>query len=168
MKTLTSDHYQSPIGDIVIVADAGRLCYLDFADNSARMEKILRARYGAFNLTAQVMSDARARLDDYFCGDWHAFDDIDISPAGTDFQCQVWRQLRTIPPGEAISYCELAAAVDRPKAVRAAGGANARNPLAIIIPCHRVIAADGSLGGYAGGVARKSWLLEHEKHAGHA
>ncbi len=98
----------------------------------------------------------------YFNGDWRAFDDLELEPGGTEFQREVWRELRRIPPGQAISYADLAQSIRRPAAVRAVGRANALNPIAIIVPCHRVIGKDGTLTGYAGGLKRKEWLLRHE------
>ena len=163
MKQLKSDRYNSPIGEILVLADNGRLCYLDFADNDERLTTLLTTRYGKFSITPEPdLLGLRARLDRYFAGQWEAFDGLELCTDGTDFQRKVWRGLRTIPAGKAISYCQLANAIDKPSAIRAAAGANARNPIAIVIPCHRVIAADGSLGGYAGGLERKSWLLSHE------
>lgn len=162
MKHLNSDRYKSPIGEIHMLADGGQLCYLDFADNDDRLVRLLTTRYGEFSSTPQRMPNLRARLDDYFAGRWNAFDGLELCTDGTGFQRLVWRGLTKIPAGKAISYHQLAHSIHKPRAIRAAGGANARNPIAIVIPCHRVIAADGSLGGYAGGVQRKSWLLAHE------
>ena len=88
--------------------------------------------------------------------------DLPLDLHGTDFQRRVWRQLRTIPYGQIITYQEIANAIDKPQAVRAVGAANARNPISIIVPCHRVIGSDGSLTGYGGGIWRKEWLLKHE------
>lgn len=163
MKHLKSDRYNSSIGEIIMLVDGRRLCYLDFADNDDRLEKLLTTRYGEFSIAPEPnLLGLRARLGDYFAARWEAFDGLELCTDGTDFQRKVWRGLRTIPPGKAISYHQLADAIDKPSAIRAAAGANARNPIAIVIPCHRVIAANGSLGGYAGGVDRKSWLLTHE------
>lgn len=167
MKQLESDIYTSPIGEILMIADGDRLCFLDFKDNHERVEKILRRRYGVFKITACAnMLNMQGRMARYFGGDWRAFDDLKSAHAlvtdGTDFQQRVWNSLKTIPVGEAISYRQLASAIKQPTAVRAVANANANNPLAIIIPCHRVIGHDGSLRGYAGGVDRKAWLLNHE------
>ncbi|HZU98686.1 MAG TPA: methylated-DNA--[protein]-cysteine S-methyltransferase [Planctomycetota bacterium] len=104
-----------------------------------------------------------ARLEAYFAGDLAALDALEVEPEGTDFQRRVWAELRKIRPGETISYGELARRIGRPRAVRACGRANATNPIGLVIPCHRVIGADGSLTGYAGGIERKRWLLEHER-----
>jgi methylated-DNA-[protein]-cysteine S-methyltransferase len=103
----------------------------------------------------------REQLDAYFAGELGAFD-LDVDPQGTPFQRRVWDELRRIPFGETISYSELARRLGDPKLVRAVGVANGRNPISIVIPCHRVIGADGSLVGYGGGLERKRWLLEHE------
>src|SRR5262249_18938021 len=102
------------------------------------------------------------RLRAYLAGDLEALDAIDVAPAGTPFEAQAWAALRRIPPGTTISYTELAAAVGRPTAMRAVAMANAHNPIAIVVPCHRVVRKSGALAGYGGGVYRKRWLLEHE------
>jgi methylated-DNA-[protein]-cysteine S-methyltransferase len=101
-------------------------------------------------------------LDAYFGGDIEALDRIAVDARGTPFQQEVWHQLRRIPVGTTISYGELAKRVDRPNAQRAVGMANASNPIALIVPCHRVIRTGGALGGYAFGLAYKQWLLDHE------
>ncbi|MDD9811168.1 MAG: methylated-DNA--[protein]-cysteine S-methyltransferase [Gammaproteobacteria bacterium] len=164
MKTLNEDRYASPLGELVILADDGRLCYLDFADNARRMEKLLTARYRKFETRPGApMPGLRARLDGYFGGDWSAFDGLDFDTGGSDFQRLVWRGLRAIRPGARDTYRRLASAIGRPRASRAVGAANARNPLSIVIPCHRVTGADGRLRGYAGGVERQAWLLDHER-----
>jgi methylated-DNA-[protein]-cysteine S-methyltransferase len=98
----------------------------------------------------------------YFSGDLGALDDIVLDCGGTPFQEQVWNALRAIPAGTTTTYRELAVAVRRPRAVRAVGLANARNPVSLVIPCHRMIGSDGHLRGYGGGIWRKQWLLEHE------
>jgi methylated-DNA-[protein]-cysteine S-methyltransferase len=101
------------------------------------------------------------QLEAYFAGERTTFD-MPLQLSGTDFQRQVWSELQRIPYGETISYGELARRLGNPAAVRAVGLANGRNPIAIVVPCHRVIGADGSLTGYGGGLERKSWLLDHE------
>jgi methylated-DNA-[protein]-cysteine S-methyltransferase len=103
-----------------------------------------------------------ARLDRYFAGELTALDAIGVDPGGTPFQNRVWLKLREIPVGRTWSYADLARAVGRPRAVRAVGAANGANPIALVLPCHRVIGSDGSLTGYGGGLARKRWLLAHE------
>jgi methylated-DNA-[protein]-cysteine S-methyltransferase len=108
-----------------------------------------------------VLQRAREQLAAYFAGERKAFD-LPLAPEGTAFQRAVWRALGEIPFGETRSYAEIAKGIGRPSASRAVGAANGRNPVAIIVPCHRVVGADGSLTGYAGGLACKEWLLRHE------
>ena len=98
----------------------------------------------------------------YFAGELSAIDRLPVQASGTPFQCEVWRALRTIPCGTTTSYAKLAAQIGRPAAVRAVGLANGANPIGVVVPCHRVIGADGSLTGYGSGIERKSWLLKHE------
>ena len=166
IKQLASAIYKSPIdgiGEILMIADGNKLCFLDFADNDERVQRLLRRRYGNFEMTRKAnVLNMQSRMDRYFSGDWKAFDGLQITADGTVFQQRVWNSLKTIPVGEAISYRQLASVIKQPKAVRAVASANANNPLAIIIPCHRVIGEDGSLRGYAGGMHRKAWLLNHE------
>jgi methylated-DNA-[protein]-cysteine S-methyltransferase len=111
-----------------------------------------------------VFTRTREQLDAYFAGELDTFD-LPLAPAGTAFQMRVWEELQRIPFGETISYSELAERIGNPRTVRAVGLANGRNPISIVIPCHRVIGADGSLVGYGGGLERKRWLLEHEEVA---
>ncbi len=105
---------------------------------------------------------ARRQLEEYFSGSRRSFD-LPLRPKGSPFQLEVWAGLREIPYGETSSYGELARRIGRPGSARAVGSANARNPLSIVVPCHRVIGADGGLTGYAGGIDTKTWLLEHER-----
>ena len=109
-----------------------------------------------------VLPALQEQLAAYFARDLKEFD-VQLAVSGTPFQQRVWAALATIPYGETWSYRELAEAVGNPKAVRAVGLANGRNPVSIVVPCHRVIGADGSLTGYGGGLERKSWLLDHEQ-----
>jgi methylated-DNA-[protein]-cysteine S-methyltransferase len=109
-----------------------------------------------------MIEKVKQQLADYFAGLPTDFSTLSLDPRGTAFQLRVWQELRQIPRGKAISYRELARRVGSPKGYRAVGQANAANPLPLIIPCHRVIAADGTLGGYSSGLDRKSWLLKHE------
>lgn len=108
------------------------------------------------------LASLEAQLGEYFSGARRAFD-LPLAPEGTDFQKTVWRQLSEIPYGTTLSYAAQAAAIGSPKAVRAVAAANARNPIAIVVPCHRVVGSDGSLTGYAGGLARKRALLDLER-----
>jgi len=107
--------------------------------------------------------DAVARLERYFAGELRAIDDVAVALKGTAFQLSVWRELRKIPAGDFVSYAELAERVGKPRAVRAVGQANAKNPVALVVPCHRVVSSDGALGGYSAGGDRKAWLLAHER-----
>ena len=115
--------------------------------------------------TTRLLERAAGQLVEYFAGDRRAFD-LPLSLRGTGFQSLVWRALAAIPYGETRSYGELARAIGRPAASRAVGFANSNNPISIVVPCHRVIAASGSLTGYAGGLAAKRWLLDHELCSG--
>ncbi len=108
-----------------------------------------------------AFEDVRIQLAEYFAGDRDDFD-LPLHPAGTEFMRRVWDALREIPHGETRSYRDLAEAVGSPAAVRAVGAANGRNPISIVVPCHRVIGADGALTGYGGGLPAKQWLLQHE------
>ncbi len=163
MKELQLDTLDSPIGTVLIVVDDERLCALDFADCEQRMMTLLQRRYRSVHLV-QTTNPAgfSSRIHAYFAGDYQSLDTIPISIDGTDFQQQVWTALRTIRPGTTIYYRELAAKLEKPTAYRAVGAANSLNPIGIVLPCHRVIGADASLTGYAGGLARKQWLLQHE------
>ncbi|HUY28890.1 MAG TPA: methylated-DNA--[protein]-cysteine S-methyltransferase [Candidatus Binataceae bacterium] len=168
MTTLTFrvEYAPSPIGAIAIVTDdRDRLRALDFEDDAERMLRLLGLHYGpcsAVRIEDRAASSARCRLEDYLAGDLRAIDSLRVETGGTAFQRAVWAELRRIPAGQTISYAALAARIDRPKAVRAVGMANGANPVAIVVPCHRVIGANGSLIGYGGGLERKQWLLAHE------
>lgn len=104
----------------------------------------------------------RTAVEAYFAGDVAALDGLSVRTGGTAFQREVWAALRAIPPGETRTYGQQASAIGRPRAVRAVGLANGQNPIAVIVPCHRVVGAGGALTGYAGGMERKRWLLAHE------
>lgn len=167
-ETLTLERLESPLGEVLLVTDAqGAVRALDFADFEDRMRRLL-ARHAPRAALVEGRSDAKARaaVMAYFAGDARALDGLAVKTAGTDFQEAVWAALRAIPRGQTRTYGQLAAAVGRPKAVRAAGLANGRNPVAILNPCHRVIGANGTLTGYAGGLERKRWLLAHEAASG--
>ncbi|HVZ39909.1 MAG TPA: methylated-DNA--[protein]-cysteine S-methyltransferase [Candidatus Kapabacteria bacterium] len=162
-KELLFDTIQSPVGPLTIVADGTSIVTLEFGGHEGRMEKMLEGRFGA--ITMRRLRDplgATSALEAYLAGELNALDVLPVDPGGTPFQQKVWRALRTIPVGQAISYAELAMMVEQPAAYRAVGNANSRNPIAIAIPCHRVIGSSAALTGYAGGLERKRWLLEHE------
>ena len=164
---LDYDEFESPIGRILLASNAEGICALDYAGYESRMEGLLTRRFGDF--TFRHGSDPcqlKRRLQSYFDGGLHSLDDAAVSLGGTEFQAQVWKALRQIPPGHTQTYGELAGRLGRAQAARAVGHANALNPVAIIVPCHRVIGASSALTGYAGGLARKEWLLRHEKSQG--
>ena len=145
----------SPIGPLVLATGPHGLCALSLR---GRMPELgAPAREGA------PPREIAGALAAYFAGDLRAIDALEVDPQGTPFQRRVWAALRTIPAGTTWSYAELARAVGRPTATRAVGAANGRNPIALVVPCHRVIASDGTLGGYGGGLEMKRWLLRHEK-----
>jgi methylated-DNA-[protein]-cysteine S-methyltransferase len=164
MTTIDVAEMESPIGRIVLAVREGRLCALEFAPRWPRRRAALRRRFGGavFRRGGDPWGVAR-RLAAYFAGDMEAFAHLPLDPGGTPFQQKVWRALRRIRPGRTVSYRELARAIGVPRAARAVGAANGANPIGIVVPCHRVIAADGRLGGYAGGLTRKQWLLAHEE-----
>lgn len=156
----------TPTGEMLVVTDdAGRLRAADWETHLERFHRLIARHYGAdVSLVEKPgpASNAARALSAYFAGDLAAIETIETATAGTAFQRQVWAALRTIPKGQTLSYGALAARIGKPKAVRAVGLANGQNPVAIIVPCHRVIGANGSLTGYGGGVDRKQWLLAHE------
>lgn len=156
----------TPIGVALAATDEqGRLRVLDWESHADRMHALLHRFYGrrgARIIDASAGGPVIDKLAAYFEGDVSALDAIPIESPGTPFQRQVWRALREIPPGQTWSYSRLAAHIGRPQAVRAVGAANGANPIGVVVPCHRVIGADGSLTGYGGGLERKQWLLRHE------
>ena len=155
--------FASPIGKILFASDGEAVCSLDFAGFEDRMQALLARHYGSVELRkGSDPLELHRSLGAYFDGNLHAFDQTPVSTAGTVFQQAVWKMLRTIPPGQTWTYGQLAVRMRRPKAARAVGLANSQNPVAIIVPCHRVIGASAQLTGYAGGLERKEWLLRHE------
>lgn len=165
--TLLIDRIPSPIGTMLAVHDpAARLHALDFEDCEPRLRALLRLHHGDCTLhDCPVPAAIRLPIADYFDGDLGALDQIEVVTAGTPFQRDVWAALRTIRAGTTMSYSALACHLGRPRAVRAVGMANGANPIAVVLPCHRVIGADASLTGYGGGLERKRWLLMHERAA---
>jgi methylated-DNA-[protein]-cysteine S-methyltransferase len=158
------DRLETPIGTALLVTDRdGMLRALDWEDHEPRMKDLLRLHYGDIVLRdARSPRDVRAALSGYFKGDLTALGAIKWRVAGTPFQRKVWTALPTIPPGTTTSYGALAAQIGMPKAIRAVGHANGSNPISVVVPCHRLIGANGSLVKYGGGLERKRWLLEHE------
>ena len=168
-EALLIDRLSTPIGDFFIVADAaGRLRAAGFDDGDQHMEARLRGwrnKGGAVPVPTSNPGGLTDAIRAYFAGDLAAIDALPVLAGGTPFQEAVWQALRNIPCGETWSYGALARRIGRPAAVRAVGLANGANPVAVVVPCHRVIGADGSLTGYGGGLGRKRWLLEHERAA---
>lgn len=158
-------HLESPIGRLSFAVCAGALAALEFTSERELRRALRQAHPSASFLTeARAAKAIRERLRAYFGGELDALAPIRVAPfQGTAFQRSVWEALRAVKPGQTASYQELARAVGRPKATRAVGAANGRNPIALVVPCHRIISADGTLGGYAGGLSRKAWLLRHER-----
>jgi methylated-DNA-[protein]-cysteine S-methyltransferase len=163
MSRIELSHLDSPIGDLLLAVGDGGLCALELSgDETAVIARLARTHPGAAIARGRRGDAIVRRVNDYFAGDLRALDRIPVAPVGTPFQLAVWAALRAIPAGRTRSYLEIAVAVGRPAAVRAVGAANGHNPIAIVVPCHRVIASDGSLHGYGGGLPRKAWLLRHE------
>ena len=140
----------TPLGPLAICEEDGAICAIDFTEGELCPP------------ATPLLQEAARQLTAYFDGTLTDFD-LPIRMEGTAFRLQCWQALRTIPYGETISYGEQARRIGNPRAVRAVGGANHHNPISIVVPCHRVIGADGSLTGYGGGVDKKAWLLMHEQ-----
>ena len=156
----------SPIGEMRLVTDeAGRLRALDWDDREERLHRLMRRQYPGTLISLRdgaLPRPIRDALEAYFAGQFDAIDAVEVETGGTDFQKLAWAALRQIPAGKTASYAQQAARIGRPAAIRAVGLANGANPVGLIVPCHRVIGANGSLTGYGGGLHRKSWLLAHE------
>jgi methylated-DNA-[protein]-cysteine S-methyltransferase len=163
-ERLRLDRLTTPIGEALIVTDeAGYLRAFDWADCESGMARLLRLHYGSMVPEPGAAPRHVMRLlRRYFDGEVGGLAAIEWRTAGTAFQRSVWTGLTTIAPGETLSYGALAAKLGCPKSVRAVGVANGSNPISVVVPCHRVIGADGSLTGYGGGIERKRWLLNHE------
>lgn len=162
---LLLDRLDTPIGTALLVTDeTGHLRALDWTDFEARMRELLRLQYPSIPPLepGPAPAEMRGALQAYFEGEPGTLDGIPWDTGGTRFQRSVWEALVTIPAGTTLSYGQLAERIGSPKAVRAVGLANGSNPVSIVIPCHRVIGANGSLTGYGGGLPRKRWLLAHE------
>ena len=162
--TFRLDRLETPIGVALLVTDSdGVLRALDWEDYATRMRELLRLQYGTVALQeAQAPGQMRKALSAYFKGDLDRLNAIEWRVAGTPFQQKVWHALPGIPAGTTMSYGAMAARLDTPRAMRAVGHANGSNPVSVVVPCHRLIGADGTLVKYGGGLSRKRWLLEHE------
>ena len=156
VTTLTYDVVPTPIGRLILASDGQSLVGVWMANANPSDDYWLHQRG-----SDALLTETRKQLDAYFGGTLRAFD-LPLAPNGTDFQRQVWTALTKIPYGATISYADLARRVRNAAAVRAVGAANGRNPIPVIVPCHRVIGSDGSLTGFGGGLDRKRWLLHHE------
>lgn len=143
-------YYSSPVGDLLIESEDGKICTVNFVKQS-RQEEVYTS----------VIEQCIFELDEYFYKG-RKFFNVELNPRGTEFQKKVWNELLTIPYGTTVSYEALAIRIGNINSVRAVGLANGQNPIAIIIPCHRVIGKGGTLVGYGGGLENKEWLLNHE------
>ena len=161
-----TERFDTPTGRMLLVTDAqGLLHALDWEDHHERTQRLLGRYYRHVTLElrdAGKDSAAKRAVLAYFAGRLDAIAELRVATSGTPFQNQVWNALRQIPTGKTLSYGALAKEIGRPAAVRAVGLANGSNPIAIVVPCHRVIGANASLTGYGGGLERKRWLLDHE------
>ena len=151
-ETTYKTFYDAPIGTMIIISNGDAIIEIDHVNH----EELMTSN------PDELCQLATKQLDEYFVGKRTSFD-LPLQPKGTDFQLKAWVALTTIPYGETISYGEQAKRMDNPKAVRAVGGANGKNPFSIVVPCHRVIGANGTLTGYTGGMNRKEWLLDFER-----
>jgi methylated-DNA-[protein]-cysteine S-methyltransferase len=165
-QTFVFDRVSTPIGIMLVLTDEqANLRALDWDGYEDRMRRLLRLHYGAAAIelaSGRAPAPVRDKLRAYFDGELNALAELRVVTGGTPFQREVWAALRHIRVGDTSSYGALAARLGRPRAVRAVGLANGANPVGVVVPCHRVIGADRSLTGYAGGLERKRWLLAHE------
>jgi methylated-DNA-[protein]-cysteine S-methyltransferase len=164
LTRLLLDEIETPLGSLVMVVDETFALYqLAFRDGHRKRERSPSAATEAAATHASNPGGVSDALRAYFDGELSAIDELVDNVVGTPFQRRVWAALRTIPCGTTLSYSELARRIGNPGAVRAVGLANGANPVSIVVPCHRVIGADGTLTGYGGGLERKRWLLAHER-----
>lgn len=157
------ESFEGPMGPMLLLHDGAALAAVEFADHAERLHALARKNLEDPSYReASTPSPFAHTLRRYFEGELSALDALAVHPMGTPFQARCWAALRTIPAGETRTYAQQAALIGAPKAVRAVGLANGRNPLGVVVPCHRVVGAGGTLTGYAGGLSRKAWLLRHE------
>ncbi|PWC20843.1 methylated-DNA--[protein]-cysteine S-methyltransferase [Brenneria roseae subsp. roseae] len=166
MQVFFLDKMLTPIGELMIIADKNNhLRAVEWSEYEEKLYCSLNRRYRHIPFSLQPCHNPGGlteSLQRYFAGDLTVIETLPVASVGTEFQQQVWSQLRQIPAGQIMTYGTLAARLGRPTASRAVGMANGSNPVSIVVPCHRVIGANGALTGYAGGVHRKQWLLTHE------
>lgn len=146
------DHYDTPLGKMEITANEDAVLSIHFVD------KVQPVKRNA------VTDLARQQMLEYFAGERETFD-LPMAPEGTEFQRKVWSALTQVAYGETCSYADIANRINKPKAVRAVGAANGKNPMTIVVPCHRIVGSDGALTGYASGTDKKAWLLNHESQS---
>ena len=153
----------SPIGKMTAAARGNLVCVVHFGPQTPGLRSSLKRWYPDASIEeVEDPGGAVGVLRRYFAGDLQSLDEIKVELNGTSFQKNVWLALRTVKAGTTMSYAQLAKRVGSPAAVRAVGAANGANPVAVVLPCHRIIGSDGSLTGYGGGIHRKRWLLDHE------
>jgi len=163
MHCFQTERIATPIGEMILIARDGVVLLLEFVDASDRVAREIKARFGDVDLQpVQDPFGISSHVRDYFKGDLHALDEVLTDGGGTEFERKVWAELRHIPPGTTVTYGDVAKRIGSRNGMRAVGLANGKNPVAVIVPCHRVIGADGSMTGYGGGLGRKEWLLRHE------
>jgi O-6-methylguanine DNA methyltransferase len=163
MEAVALTTIDSPVGKLTVAVHGERVCLVHFGPASASIRSKLKSWYPAASIQqSQDPGGAVTVLNRYFRGDLSSLDDLAVELHGTDFQRSVWTALRLVRAGTTKSYAELATALGAPAAVRAVGAANGANPVAVVLPCHRIIGSNGSLTGYGGGLERKRWLLDHE------
>jgi methylated-DNA-[protein]-cysteine S-methyltransferase len=158
------DAVSTPVGEVVLISQGNRLYALEFDNGQGGVVGRMRRRFREPNfIFGKDVFGFAARLGAWFRGDLRAVEEIAVETGGREFQQRVWAAVRAIAPGETRTYGQIAAGLGSPRLARAVGQANARNPVAIVIPCHRVIGSGGKLTGYAAGIHRKRWLLDHER-----
>ena len=163
MHCFLTERIETPLGPMILVAKDGVILLLEFEDSSDRVLRQMKARFGEVELqTATNPFGITDTIKSYFAGDILALYNMLTDGDGTEFERRVWAELKRIPVGTTVSYGSIARKLGDVQHSRAVGTANGKNPIAIVVPCHRVIGADGSMTGYGGGINRKEWLLRHE------
>lgn len=161
MKTLKNFTVPTPIGDLQVMTDVNAIVLCEFNDHPARITRHLAKHHAGAKIVDIIAPTAiKTIFDSYFGGESNNLDSLPVSLYGTAHELKTWKYLQTVPAGTTQSYGEMAKNLN--SSPRAVGGANGRNAIALLIPCHRIIGADGTLTGYAGGIERKEWLLRHE------